>query len=295
MSYLRVNYQDVRDYAIRQTDGSGGSRFFRYHDSRAPIPPPGSSQRSRISVGGQRSDRGVHSKCARIEDVKTRVLSNLPYAAWALAVLGCTCAPSGSETSETKGAPPAIDEGQVTTEVASAAGPAPVALVLDPSGALCGAAVNAVAGRRHVLCDRTKKEDLSATALRRALGQLKAERGSAVAAADAWLLAAPGSAAVARSLAMREPAFFSRVAAWVGPSPATAGLFGPTFLGAVGGRGFRALALVGPGAEQAESWTDLARRSGIVLTIWQADEADVWPRLEEALSAGTVAREDRAP
>jgi len=175
-----------------------------------------------------------------------------------LAASACTCEPT-AVPSRGVGEPA---DGSVEIQVATAPGPRPVVLVLDPSGVLCARAIQAAAGQRHVLCDRTK-EDLSAAALKRGLTRLKAEHGPAVVPGGAWLVTAPGRAAVARSLAVREPAFFCRVAAWVGASPVTAGLFGPGFLAGVEGRGFQTLFLLGAGAEQAESWVPLAARQNV--------------------------------
>src|SRR5687768_11070408 len=95
---------------------------------------------------------------------------------------GCTCAPSERSGTQSERAQSEqaeheqAEHEQATVEVGKASGPLPVTLVLDPSGALCGAAVRFGAGERHVVCDRTA-EDLAAGALRRGLVQLKAEHG----------------------------------------------------------------------------------------------------------------------
>ena len=204
----------------------------------------------------------------------------------ALGVGGCTCVKSHPSRDDSAAA---VSE-EVSIEDAILPGVHPVTLVLDPSGVLCVSAVRVAAGRRHVLCDRTK-EDLSAAALKRGLTRLKAERGESVVSKDAWLVVAAGRAAVARALVMRDPAFFSRVAAWVGNSPVTAGLFGPTFLSEVGGRGFRTLVLLGPGAEQAENWLDLAERQKIRLRMVpgaaSGEDPDGWAVVAEAFADGS--------
>lgn len=202
----------------------------------------------------------------------------------ALLLGGCTC--SKSRAPDGDSSEPASEE--VSIEAATLPGAHPVALVLDPSGVLCASAVRAAAGRRHVLCDRTK-EDLSAAALKRGLTRLKAERGAHVVSKNAWLVVAPDRAAVARALAMRDPAFFSRVAAWVGSSPMTAGLFGPTFLSEIGGRGFDTLVLLGPGAAQAATWVDLAARQKIRLRLVpgtaEGDDPVAWGVVAEAFAS----------
>jgi hypothetical protein len=197
----------------------------------------------------------------------------------------CTC----SKSRATDGASSEAASEEVSIEAATLPGAHPVTLVLDPSGVLCASAVRAAAGERHVLCDRTK-EDLSAAALKRGLTRLKAERGGHVVSKNAWLVAAPARAAVARALVMRDPAFFSRAAAWVGSSPMTAGLFGPTFLSEVGGRGFETLVLLGPGAEQADTWVDLAARQKIQLRLVpgaaEGDDPVAWGALSAAFAQG---------
>lgn len=202
----------------------------------------------------------------------------------ALVLGGCTCSKSGAPEGDSS--EPASEE--VSIEAATLPGAHPVALVLDPSGVLCVAAVRMAAGERHVLCDRTE-EDLSAAALKRGLTRLKAERGAQVVSKNAWLIAAPARAAVARALIMRDPAFFSRAATWVGSSAVTAGLFGPTFLSEVGGRGFDTLVLLGPGAEQADSWVDLAARQKIQLRLVpgaaEGDDPVAWGAVAEAFAS----------
>lgn len=205
-------------------------------------------------------------------------------------VLGCTCAKSDRSG---KGSTGVAQEEEVAITPAEQPGARPVTLVLDPSGALCESALRAAAGARHVLCDRTS-EDLSGAALRRGLGKLKAERGAAVVPEGAWLLVAPARVAVARAIVLRDPAFFSRVAAWVGTSPVTAGVFGPTFLNEVGGRGLRSLILVGSGAEAATTWIDLAARQGVRLGAWTEPESDdaTWAALARAFDEGAPAVTD---
>jgi hypothetical protein len=197
---------------------------------------------------------------------------------------GCTPAPSERSGTQSEQAQPE----QATIEVGKASGPLPVTLVLDPSGALCGSAVRFSAGERHVVCDRTA-EDLAAGALRRGLVQLKAEHGPAVAPTDAWLLAAPSRAAVARALVTADPAFFSRVAVWVGDSRSTASLFGPTFWAGIAGRGRPTVLLLGPGAAQAEPSSAVAERQGTRLRGLSAeapiDDPGTWAVLAAEFSS----------
>jgi len=199
-------------------------------------------------------------------------------ACFAYFLVGCTCTPAGSSGAPTGTAQVA----EVTIEAGTAPGALPVTLVLDPTGELCADAARAAGGLRHVVCDRSA-EDLSAPVLRQGLARLKQERGAAVASRDVWLLAAQPRAAVARSLAVRDPAFFSRVAVWVGESRPAAGLFGSTFLEKAGKRGLRTVVLLGPGAEEAGAWAELAKRQGLRLRAIvhpsASSDAAVWATL----------------
>jgi len=218
-------------------------------------------------------------------------LSALCAPAWLCVALGCTCGPA--ETTSQKEGTTAVDGAprEVTIEVGTQPGALPVTLVLDPGGALCLGASRASAGKRHVLCDQTD-EDLAASKLREALKRLKKEVGPAVAAGDAWVLASAARAAVARALSVQEPTFFSRVAVWVGDSPAPARLFGPGYWHEVGKGTLHAVLLVGPGAEQAETWTGLAERQGVRLRAFPKlgalDDPALWATIEQEFA-------DRAP
>ena len=208
--------------------------------------------------------------------------------AWLCVALGCTCTPA--ETTRQEKGTTDVDNAarEVTIEVGTQPGPLPVTLVLDPSGTLCLGASRASAGRRHVLCDQTE-EDLTASKLKEALKRLKKEVGPGVAAADAWVVASAARAPVARALSVQEPTFFSRVAVWVGDSPAPAGLFGPSYWHEVGKGTLHAVLLIGPGAQQADTWTELAERQGVRLRAFpklaSLDDPALWATIDREFTA----------
>lgn len=206
--------------------------------------------------------------------------------------VGCTCNPAEVARQEGRqtGADPRPED--VTIEVGTEPGPLPVTIVLDPSGALCLAASRRSAGKRHVLCDQTD-EDLAAAKLRDALRRLKKEVGSAVAPAGAWVLATAAGAPVARALSVQEPTFFSRVAVWVGDSPAPASLFGPGYWHEVGRGTLHAVVLAGPGAAQADTWTGLAERQGVHLRAFPAvagvEDPALWAAIDREFGRAVAA------
>lgn len=214
--------------------------------------------------------------------------------------LGCTCAPdqpvAQKRAEDSASSAAALTASGSSTSLivtpAAAVGTWPVTLVLDPSGALCRAAVTQARERRHVVCDASSQgsegEDLEARTLRRGLQQLKAEQGTSVGREPVELLVATPRAATARALLLREPAFFSRAAVWVGDSSEVASLFGPTFLGQTHEGSPRVLVLVGEGAKDTETWAALAARRGLSLArlpSFPLDSDAGWSRLAALLQA----------
>jgi hypothetical protein len=204
--------------------------------------------------------------------------------AWLAVATGCTCTSTGASRPNEDTVAAADAPREVTIEVGTQPGALPVTFVLDPTGALCRAASRASAGRRHVLCDQTD-QDLAAAKLKEALKRLKKQAGPAVAPGGVWVLATAERAPVARALSVQEPTFFSRVAVWLGDSPAAARLFGPGYWHEVGPGTLQAVLLIGPGAAQADTWTTLAERQGVRLRalpeVVSVDDPAVWARIDQ--------------